>query len=72
MGMHNLLRDVAITFAIGGVFGAGVAIAYGRDVNIESTNYPEVPWRRCRAPGTIKPGSKRGNRGFGSTCLSPF
>ena len=31
MRMHNLLRDVVITFAIGGVFGAGVAIAYGSD-----------------------------------------
>ncbi len=42
---RNLLRDVVIAFAIGGVFGAGVAIAYG------SENPTQKIVRKCRAAG---------------------
>jgi hypothetical protein len=48
MQMRNLLRDAVIAFAIGGVFGAGVAvaaIAYGSDDPTQKII------RKCRAAG---------------------
>jgi hypothetical protein len=54
MRVPKLLRDVLIAFAIGGLFGAGVAVAYGSD---------EVPpqkiVRKCRAAGDTVLVSKR-------------
>ena len=42
---RNLLRDIVIAFTIGGLFGAGVAIAYG------SEDPTQKIVRKCRAAG---------------------
>ena len=45
MRTNNLLRDVLVAFAIGGLLGAGVAVAYGSDDPTQETI------RKCRAAG---------------------
>jgi hypothetical protein len=46
MRMPKLLRDVLLAFAIGGLIGAGVAVAYGSD---EGPTQKII--RKCRAAG---------------------
>jgi hypothetical protein len=43
--MHKLRRDVLLAFAIGGVFGGGLAVAHGSDDPAQKTI------RKCRAAG---------------------
>ena len=45
MWKRKLLRDVLLAFAIGGLLGAGVAIAYGGD------DPTQTIIRKCRAAG---------------------
>ena len=44
--MHKLLRDVLLAFAIGGVFGGGLAVAVAR-----SDDPTQKTIRKCRAAG---------------------
>ena len=49
MQMRNLLRDVLVAFAIGGVLGGGLAVAYG------SEDPTQTIIRKCRAAGDTVP-----------------
>ena len=45
--MPKLLRDILIAFAIGGLFGGGLALAYASDDPTQATI------RKCRAHGDV-------------------
>ena len=56
--MRNLLRDVLFAFAIGGIFGGGLAIAYAAEDVVQKDI------RECRAASGTPVMSK-----CGVTCL---